>query len=148
MVNQQVYLPYRAGTLSLSSLLCLYLVSCAYLVCYAYSYYIYLVCYDYSVIIFYVYSVCFAYPVCYDYLGLLCMPALPTQASVVCYVYLQSPMFDLQVIYFLEPIVFYAFILCLPGPAAMPTQSPLPTIVFYAYMVPCPCLHTQNQYVQ
>ena len=61
-----MYLLYRAGTLSLSSILCLYLVSCAYkvsllaifsraahLACYAYIYYTYLVCYDYSVIVLY-----------------------------------------------------------------------------------------------
>ena len=30
IVDQQMYLPYRAGTLSLSSLLCLHLVFCAY----------------------------------------------------------------------------------------------------------------------
>ena len=139
--NQQMYLPYHAGTLSLPSLPCLYLISCAFLICYACIYYTYLVCYDYSVVVFYVYPVCFAYLVCYDFLKLLCMPVLPTQASMVYYVYLQSPMADQQVICFLQPIVSYALILCLTNPAAVPSQSPLPTMVFYAYTVPCVCMH-------
>ena len=57
-----MYLPYGAGPLILSSLLCLYLVSCAYVVSLPcllclHVLYLYLIGHDYLVIVFHVYPV-------------------------------------------------------------------------------------------
>ena len=43
----------------------------------------------------------------------------------------------LHLTYWSSAFATYGLILYSPNPAAVPTQSPLPTIVFYAYSVPC-----------
>ena len=97
----------------------------------------------------FVYPVCLAYLVCYDHLKLLCMPVLLIQSSILCYVYLKIPTSHLYTVGYLLFVIYsllcpytYMQLLCLHNLAAVPTQSPLPTIVFYAYPVLCLCMYS------